>query len=411
MTTTAPSRSPVRHPIRLTLDDDQRRLQFELREFLDAELPEEFRRTSANPDYLPRDAHSRAVIFCRALHERGWFVPHWPDEFEGGGRPIIEQVIIREELAYAGAPLVNSNGVNMLAPVLFQWGTDAQRARHLGPIARSEVMWAQGYSETEAGSDLASLRMTAERDGDAYILNGHKTWTSNGRLADWIFVLARSDPKAKPQAGISFLLVDMQSAGITMRPIRSITGYPTFAEEFFDGVRVPAENLVGAEHDGWRVAKALLNAERTNITRAAQAQRFYDELVEWMRHHEGTDRDLRRDPLVRDWLAYLAQQIAVGRALSYRIAHLQAANALTPAQASLSKLFWSSFAVELKDVGSRILGSAGLLLPEDADAAVDGHFSEGLLLALLHQIGGGTNEVQRNVIGETGLGLPREPRP
>ena len=209
----------------------------------------------------------------------------------------------------------------------------------------------------------------------------------------------------------SDVLVDMQSPGITMRPIRSITGYPTFAEEFFDGVRVPVENLVGAEHDGWRVAKALLNAERTNITRAAQAQRFYDELVEFLQRQEGTELDLRRDPLVRDRLAYLAEQIAVGRALSYRIAHLQAANALTPAQASLSKLFWSSFAVELKDVGSRILGSAGLLLPEDPDAVADGHFSEGLLLALLHQIGGGTNEVQRNVIGETGLGLPREPRP
>jgi len=411
MKSVAPSGSPVRHPVRLHLDDGQRALQAELRAFLADAIPDEFRRTVANPDYLPRDAHERAVAFCRELHARGWFVPHWPAEHEGGGRPIIEQVIIREELAYAGAPLVNSNGTNMLAPVLFQSGTPEQQAQHLGPIARSEVMWAQGYSESEAGSDLASLRMTAARDGDHYVLNGHKTWTSNGRLADWIFVLARTDPDAKPQAGISFLLVDMRTPGITMRPIRSMTGYPTFAEEFFDDVRVPVEHLVGEEHDGWRVAKALLNAERTNITRAAQAQRFYDELVEWLHANEGTRLDRRRDPLVREQLAYLAERIAVGRALSYRIAHLQAARALTPALASLSKLFWSSFAVEIKDVGTRILGPGGLLMPGDADALVDGHFAEGLLLGLLHQIGGGTNEVQRNVIGEAGLGLPREPKP
>jgi alkylation response protein AidB-like acyl-CoA dehydrogenase len=410
MNVSAASGSLVRHPVHLPLDDEQRRLQSELREFLAASVPDEFRRTIANPDYLPRDAHVRAVDFCRALHDRGWFVPHWPAEHGGGGRPIIDQVIIREELAYAGAPLVNSNGINMLAPVLFQWGTSEQRERHLGPIARSEVMWAQGYSESEAGSDLASLRMTAVRDGDHYVLNGHKTWTSNGRLADWIFVLVRTDPDVKPQSGISFVLVDMGTPGITMRPIRSMTGYPTFAEEFFDDVRVPVENLVGAENDGWRVAKALLNAERTNITRAAQAQRFFDELVEWLHGNEGTRLDLRRDPLVRDQLARLAERIAVGRALSYRIAHLQAANALTPALASLSKLYWSPFATELKHLGSRILGLGGLLMPGDPDALVGGHFSEGLLLGLLHQIGGGTNEVQRNVIGETGLGLPREPR-
>jgi alkylation response protein AidB-like acyl-CoA dehydrogenase len=407
----AASGSPVRHPIHLPLDDPQRELRSEVRRFVASSLPSEFRRTIANPDYLPRDAHARAVAFCRELHARGWFVPHWPAEHEGGGRPIIDQVIIREELAYAGAPLVNSNGVNMLAPVLFRWGTPEQKERHLAPIARSEVMWAQGYSESEAGSDLASLRMTAVRDGDDYVLNGHKTWTSNGRLADWIFVLVRTDPDVKPQAGISFLLVDMATPGITMRPIRSMTGYPTFAEEFFDDVRVPVEHLVGAEHDGWRVAKALLDAERTNITRAAQAQRFYDELLAWLQGNEGTRQDLRRDPLVRDRLAYLAERIAVGRALSYRVAHLQAADALTPALASLSKLFWSSFTVEIKDVGSRILGMGGLLMPDDPDALVDGHFAEGLLLGLLHQIGGGTNEVQRNVIGETGLGLPREPKP
>jgi alkylation response protein AidB-like acyl-CoA dehydrogenase len=271
-------------------------------------------------------------------------------------------------------------------------------------------MWAQGYSEPEAGSDLASLRMRAVREGDAYVVNGQKTWTSNGMQADWIFFLARTDPAAKPQAGISFLLADMSTPGIEMRPIRSVTGYPTFAEEFFVDVRVPFGNLVGAENDGWRVAKALLDAERTNITRAAQAQRFYDELIDWCHTKEGTLQDPRRHPVYRSQLADLAAQIAVGRALSYRIAHLQEAGRMTPALASLSKLYWSGFASVLQIVCSRMLGPAGLLLPADPNAVIDGHFSEGLLLSLLHQIGGGTNEVHHNVLGEAGLGLPREPR-
>ena len=404
------STAGVRHPVHMDVPEGHT-LREDVRGWLADELPATFRRPAGNADYLPKDEHEEAVAFCQRLHEQGWFVPHWPVEFGGGGRPVFEQVIIREELAYAGAPLVNNNGVNMLAPVLFRYGTAAQQAEHLPGIAHSEVMWAQGYSEPEAGSDLASLRMTAARDGDHYVLNGQKTWTSNGRLADWIFLLVRTDPTVKPQAGISFLLCDMATPGIDMRPIDAITGYPTFAEEFFDDVRVPVSHLVGEENDGWRVAKALLDAERTNITRAAQSQRFFDELIEWCQSKEGTSEDPRRNPVFRDQLADLAARIAVGRSLSYRIAELQAAGRLTPAFASLSKLYWSAFATEVKDTCSHMLGMAGLLLPDDPDAVVDGHFSEGLLLSLLHQIGGGTGEIQRNVIGEVGLGLPREPKP
>ena len=399
----------VTHPVHLD-DPVGRALRQDVRSWLDDELPAKFRRSAGNADYLPRADHTEAVAFCRRLHEQGWFVPHWPKEFGGGGRPIVEQVVIREELAYAGAPLVNSNGVNMLGPVLLAHGTRAQQEEHLPKIAGSQIMWAQGYSEPEAGSDLASLRMRAVRDGDAFVVNGQKTWTSNGMSADWIFLLAKTDLSVKPQAGISFLMVDMAAPGIEMRPIRSLTGYPTFAEEFFVDVRIPVENLVGEENDGWRVAKALLDAERTNITRAAQAQRFFDELIAWCRTREGTLEDPRRDPVHRDVLAGLAARIAVGRSLSYRIADLQAAGRLTPAFASLSKLYWSDFATELKVACSRMLGAAGLLLPDDPDAVADGHFSEGLLLSLLHQIGGGTGEIQRNVIGEVGLGLPREPK-
>lgn len=383
-------------------------LRARIRDWLASNLPDEFRRTAANPDYLPRDAHERAVEFCRKLHEQGWFVPHWPAMFDGGGLGVVEQVVIREELAYAGAPMVNTNGVNMLAPVLFRFGTSAQQEEHLPAIARSERMWAQGYSEPEAGSDLAALKMTARRDGDVYVLDGQKTWTSNGVLADWIFVLARTSPVGdKRQAGISFFLVDMDSPGLTRRPIRSMTGYPTFAEEFFDGVRVPATNLVGCEGEGWKVAKALLDAERSNVTRAAQAQRYLDELVDWCHARRGTTHDPLADPMNRVALARAVERVEVGRALSYRVAHQQAAGTLDPALPSLSKLYHSELTAELRQLGAQILGPAGALLPDDPDSVLDGHFSEGLLLSLLHTIGGGTSEIQRDLISTTGLGLPR----
>jgi alkylation response protein AidB-like acyl-CoA dehydrogenase len=269
-------------------------------------------------------------------------------------------------------------------------------------------MWAQGYSEPEAGSDLASLRMTARRDGDYFVLDGQKTWTSNGVLADWIFVLARTSPVAqKRQAGISFFLVDMSTPGITRRPIRSMTGYPTFAEEFFDGVRVPASNLVGEEGEGWQVAKALLDAERSNVTRAAQAQRYLDELVDWCHARRGCAHDPLADPMNRMALARIVERVEVGRTLSYRVAHLQAAGTLDAALPSLSKLYHSELTAELRQLGAQILGSAGALMPDDPDALLNGHFSDGLLLSLLHTIGGGTSEIQRDLISTAGLGLPR----
>jgi alkylation response protein AidB-like acyl-CoA dehydrogenase len=399
---------PLKPIVRFGGGEHVERLRSRVRSWLHDNLPDEFRRTAANPDYLPRDAHERAVDFCRKLHAQGWFVPHWPARYEGGGLSVVEQVVIREELAYAGAPLVNTNGVNMLAPVLFRFGTPEQQQEHLPAIARSERMWAQGYSEPEAGSDLAALRMTARREGDHYVLDGQKTWTSKGVLADWIFVLARTAPLGKKrQAGISFLLVDLATSGITRRPIRSMTGYPTFAEEFFDAVRVPAANLVGGEGEGWKVAKALLDAERSNVTRAAQAQRFLDELVDWCHAQRGSAHDPLADAMNRTALARAVERVEVGRALSYRVAHLQAAGALDPVLPSLSKLYHSELTAELRQLGAQILGPAGALLPDDPDAVLDGHFSEGLLLSLLHTIGGGTSEIQRDLISTTGLGLLR----
>jgi alkylation response protein AidB-like acyl-CoA dehydrogenase len=394
--------------VSLRESEEQRELRRDVRSWLAQRMRPEFTNATANPDYFSEGLHRKAVDFCRTLHGRGWFVPHWPAQFEGGGLGIVEQVVIREELAYAGAPLVNTNGVNMLAPILFRFGTSDQKERHLPAIARSEVMWAQGYSEPDAGSDLASLRMRARPTWNGYVLSGQKAWTSNGRLADWIFVLARTDPdRPRRQDGLTFFLVDLKSPGITVNPVRSLTGYPTFADEFFDDVYVPRENLVGEENNGWKVAKALLDVERSNITRAAQAQRYLDELIDWCRQQEGSDHDPLQDPVKRLAIARLVERVEVGRALCYRIAHLQAAGTLQSAHASLAKLYNAELAAEVRDVGARILGMAGELAPDSPGAVLHGHFTEGLLLSLLHRIGGGTSEIQRDVIATSGLGLPR----
>jgi alkylation response protein AidB-like acyl-CoA dehydrogenase len=336
----------------------------------------------------------------------------YPETYGGGGiDSVLTACVVAEELSW-GCLGVSSAilGCGLAAVPIQIAGTEEQKAHYIPWFCddTSVRTGAFALTEPEAGSDVASLRTRAVRDGDHYVLNGQKAWTSNGRLADWIFVLVRTDPtRSRRQEGISFLLVDLATPGIDVRPVDAMTGYPTFAAEFFDDVRVPVDNLLGPEHEGWRVAKALLDHERSNITRAAQAQRFVSELVAWCRQREGTGDDLRRDHVARIELARLVERVEVGRALSYRVADLQARGELTPGQAALSKLYHSEFAVEVKSVGSRLLGMAGLLMPSDELSVLYGHYSEGLLLSLLHRIGGGTSEIQRDVIATTGLGLPR----
>ena len=355
----------------------------------------------------PEEEYAWVHAFNRRLGAAGWLVPHWPVEYGGRGLGIIEQVIVREELAYRRAPLINPNGVNMLGPVLMREGSEAQRARHLPGIARGEVIWAQGYSEPNAGSDLASLQMRAELDGDYYILNGQKTWTSCGMRADWMFLLARTSKTVRKQEGITFLLVDMRTPGIDIRPITSMTGTVTFAEEFFTDVRVPVENRVGDEGDGWRVGKSLLQFERSNIARAARERRILDDLLAYCRSVEGTDRDPLSNPLARYELGRMVEGVEVGRAICYRLASLQAAGRVPPELPSIAKLYHSEFAAELVDVGSRILGDYGNLMDGDEHCPARGQFSLGVMKQLLHKLGAGTSEIQRDIIARVGAGLPR----
>jgi len=393
--------------MKLRLTSAQEGLRDELRAFLDAELPPEHEEGAESAEWAPDEEYEWVREFNRRLGAAGWLVPHWPVEYGGRGLGIVEQVVVREELAYRRAPLINPNGLWMLGPILMKEGTAAQKASHLPGIASGDVIWAQGYSEPGAGSDLAALQMRAERDGDHYVLNGHKTWTSCGMRAQWMFLLARTSQGKRRQEGITFLLVDMRTPGIEVRPIVAMTGSVTFAEEFFSDVRVPLENRVGEEGDGWRVGKSLLAFERSNIARAARERRILDDLLAYLRTLAGTDRDPLIDPIVRHDLGRMVERVEVGRAICYRLAALQAAGRVPPHMPSIAKLYHSEFAAELVDVGSRILGEYGNVMPGDAYCPVQGQFSLGVMKQLLHKIGAGTSEIQRDIIAREGARLPR----
>jgi alkylation response protein AidB-like acyl-CoA dehydrogenase len=396
--------------VKLRLTRAQEELRDSLRAFLDAELPPEHEEGPESAEWAPDAEYEWIRAFNRRMGAAGWLVPHWPVEYGGRGLGILEQVIVREELAYRRAPLINPNGLSMLGPILMKEGTEEQKALHLPGIASGEVIWAQGYSEPNAGSDLAALQMRAERDGDEYVLNGQKTWTSCGMRAEWMFLLARTSKEKRRQEGITFLLVDMRTPGIEIRPIASMTGTVTFAEEFFTDVRVPVENRVGEEGDGWRVGKSLLSFERSNIARAARERRILDDLIGYCRTLARTSRDPLADSIARNELGRMIERVEVGRAICYRLAALQAEGHVPPHMASISKLYHSEFAAELVDVGSRLLGEYGNVMPGDAHCPARGQFSLGVMKQLLHKIGAGTSEIQRDIIAQTGAQLPKSAR-
>jgi alkylation response protein AidB-like acyl-CoA dehydrogenase len=243
----------------LFVDDDpsDRAFRAEVRDWLAANLPVELchRSTRIDPPELKP--------WHRKLYERGWIAPHWPKDYGGMGASLTQQIILFEEISRVGAPTPYPHGLNFIGPLIIDAGTGAQKAKHLPPILTGETTWCQGYSESGAGSDLASLVTRAELDGDHFIVNGHKMWTTNGHFADWMFALVRTDPKAQPRhAGISMLLIDLRSPGITVKPIQTIKGDAEFAEELLVDVRVPRENLLGGLNDGWKVANRLLGSER-----------------------------------------------------------------------------------------------------------------------------------------------------
>ncbi len=346
------------------------------------------------------------LAFLQKLAKKDWVAPAWPREYGGLGWSHIKQMIFSEELSYAGAPDAGRVfNVGMIGPTLIVHGTEAQKKEHLPRITSGEVIWCQGYSEPGAGSDLASLQTRAVRDGDDYVVNGQKIWTTGAHHADWCFLLVRTDPEAPKHKGISFLLADMKSPGIQVRPIVNMAGYHEFNEVFFEDVRVPVANRVGEENNGWYVAMTLLDFERSNVASIAANQRTLELLAAFTREQKpgGAYAGILRHRLADMWIAN-----ETGRLLSYRTAWMQESGRVANYEASVIKVFATELAARITNFGVNLLGPAGALEPESKYAPFAGIIEKGHLSNVSPMIYSGSSEIQRNIIATRGLGLPRD---
>lgn len=349
-----------------------------------------------------------ARAWAAALAERGWIAPHWPAAYGGAGLGAIDAFILHEEMMRARVPTVNGIGAFLLGPTLLAHGTDAQKARFLPPIARGEQRWAQGFSEPNAGSDLAAVSTRAVRDGDVYVVDGQKTWTSLGDHADWLFAIVRTDPgAARPHHGLTFLLIDARSPGVTIRPIEDLRGDAPFAEVFLDGVRVPVDCRVGDENAGWSVAMSALTFERSGIGAVIKYELAARDLIAHMTSERGRAQvrdDWRaavRDELMQRWV-----EIRVLYAVALEATARHAAGAEPGYEASVNQLLGAELHQRLARTGARVFGAHSRLRRGD-DAPMAGVFTRLCLDSVAATFLAGTSEIQRNLIATRGLGLPR----
>ncbi|MER3420952.1 MAG: hypothetical protein C4290_10700 [Chloroflexota bacterium] len=383
----------------------QRALREEIRAWLHATLGPQW--VGEDADVVDQDWET-ARWFNRQLAQRGWLVPAWPVEYGGRGWSPIEQLILTEELVYARAPAgARLFGVHMVGPTLILHGTEEQKRRFLPPIARGEAIWCQGFSEPGAGSDLASLQTRAVRDGDEYVINGQKIWTTAGHRADWMILLARTDPDAPKHRGITYFLVDMRSPGITVRPLINMVGRHEFNETFFENVRVPAANVVGEVNRGWYVATTTLDLERSSIAAMANGRRMLDDLLAFCREERRDGVRLIDHPRVRPLLADLHIGVEMGRLFSYRVAWLQAQGRVPNVEASQAKLFAAELSQKVAQGGMRVLELYGALREGSPWATIRGRFATHYLWTVSQTYAGGSVEIQRQIIATRGLGLPR----
>jgi alkylation response protein AidB-like acyl-CoA dehydrogenase len=378
----------------------------EVRAWLELNLPADLRGKAFASSRADVDEVRRLRAWQKMMHAAGYVGMDWPTEFGGRGAPITEMVILYQEMARAESPqLVNRGGVSMLGPTLMKFGTPAQQKKHLQRILTAEDLWCQGFSEPNAGSDLANLQTRAVLEGDHFVVNGQKVWTSMGHVADWCFLLVRTDPAAAKHKGISFLLVDMKTPGITVRPLRQITGEAEFNETFFDNVRVPRENLVGKVNEGWSVAITTLAYERDLLTfiRHISLKNALHRLVKLGRERGKFDDPLFRQKIAGLWIGERALALNGYRSLT----NILKGGAPGP-EGSTSKLFWSHLDQDLAATASETLGQYSQLEHGSSWAPDDGQWEFYELLVRASGIRAGTTEILKNILGERVLGLPKD---
>ena len=387
---------------KFTAEDEE--FREELRAFMKAELPNPWEGAGRYPEDDDWDLNR---VIRQKMAEKGWLTMHWPEEYGGQNASPVKSAIYNEEIAYLRAPGRDIFGVRMLGPTLMIHGSDEQKKTHLPAVAKGEIQWCQGYSEPESGSDLASLSTRAVRDGDELVINGGKVWTTMAHRADWIMLLTRTDPDAPKHRGISFVLVDMKSPGVTVRPIINMAGGHEFNQVTFDDVRVPRANVVGEEDRGWYVAVTLLDFERSGIDYSAAARRLLDDTKEFATDTKQNGVPLIEIPWVRTLMADRYIECEVARLMAYNVAYMQSQELIPTKEASMSKVFGSETVQRATEAALDILGMYGTLGREDKWAPLKGRVQENWMNAFAGTIAAGTSEIQRNIIAGRGLGLPR----
>ena len=343
----------------------------------------------------------------KKLADKGWLTMAWPEEYGGQGVSHMMQVVFAEEMSYTRAPGRDVFGTRMMAPTLMIHGTEEQKREFLPPVSKGEVQWCQGYSEPESGSDLASLQTRAVEDGDDFIINGTKIWTSSAHRADHIMVLTRTDPDAPKHRGISFLLCDMNTPGLTVNPIINMAGDHGFNMVTFDNVRVPKKNLVGEQNRGWYVGATLLDFERSGVDYSAGGRRVLEELIAYAKDNDQNGSLIASNAIMRNRLADLAIEVDVSRLISYNIAWMQGEGLVPNKESSMGKVVGTELQQHLSETGMQMLGLHGQLEPGSKYAPMQGRIEHMHLTNVSETIQAGTSEIQRNIIATRGLGLPR----
>jgi alkylation response protein AidB-like acyl-CoA dehydrogenase len=379
----------------------------ELRSWLDRNLPRSERRNRFALEFMHSEAGeewNRRIAWHKKMHAAGWVAVHWPQEYGGRGATLTQQMIYQEELERARGPvLVNAQGIGLVGPTLMLWGTEEQRRRYMPPMLAAEEIWCQGYSEPGSGSDLASLQTRAVEDGDDFVVNGQKVWTSDAHHADMCFLLVRTDPDAPKHKGISYLLVDMHSPGITVRPLTQMTRDTGFNEVFFEDVRVPKKNVVGEKNNGWLVALTTLMYER----RYRGLDNNIGELLELARTVRRNGRSAWEDEDVRQQIARFACQVSALRLLNLRQLTRQLKGLPPGPESSIVKVVTTEINLEMSKFATELLGAYSQIELDAPFAIAEGRWLYRMLAARGLTIAAGSSEIQRNIIGERVLGLPK----